>query len=183
MARSPSSQEVPRSVPSVNKLASKIYGKSAPDEPQGIGKATALALAKGGAKVVINYSSDANAANELIEQLGGSDNALAIKANAGDLGDIEKMVNESVVKFGKIDILIPNAGVLLMKNLANTTEQDFDSSYAVNVKGPYFLAQVYPPHLPISLTTLIASQRKQNPICNLAPTSSSSPPPYAQPPA
>ena len=52
------------------------------------------------------------------------------------------MVKATVDKFGKIDILIPNAGILLMKDVKSTSEEDFDKIYALNVKGPYFLVQV-----------------------------------------
>ena len=108
---------------------------------KGIGKATALRLAKDGANVTINYSSDAGSANNVINAI-GSDRALAIQADAGSIAGIEKMVKETVDKFGKIDILIPNAGVLPMKNLEHTTEEDFDQTMTLNVKGPYFLCQV-----------------------------------------
>ena len=108
---------------------------------KGIGKALALRLAKDGAQLVINYSSDAKAADELVNTI-GRDRAIAIKANAGNLTDVDRLVNESVQHFGKIDILVANAGLLPHKTLEATTEQDFDSTYAVNVKGPYFLCQV-----------------------------------------
>ena len=108
---------------------------------KGIGKATVLALAKAGAKVVINYSADARAADELVKEI-GSDRALAVKADAGNVGEIDKIIKQTVDKFGKIDILIPNAAVLPMKDLENTTEDDFDATFGLNVKGPYFLIQV-----------------------------------------
>ena len=107
----------------------------------GIGKATVLGLAKAGASVVINYASDASAANELVEQIGNA-KALAIKADAGNVSDVEMIIKQTVDKFGKIDIVIPNAGMLLLKDLENTTEEDFDTIFAINVKGPYFLVQV-----------------------------------------
>lgn len=113
---------------------------------KGIGKATAIALAKAGAHVVINYSSDSAAANEVVEHI-GSDRAYALKANVGDVGEIKELVKHTVDKFGKIDILIPNAGVLPMKDLENTTEQDFDQTFGLNVKGPYFLVQSAAPHM------------------------------------
>ena len=112
---------------------------------KGIGRATVLHLAQDGAKVVINFSSDSSAADELVHQL-GKDRALAIKADAGNVVEIERLVKETVDYFGKIDILVLNAGVLAMKDLENTTEKDFDFSMAVNVKGPYFLIQVRFPH-------------------------------------
>ncbi|KAL9597296.1 MAG: hypothetical protein Q9219_005220 [cf. Caloplaca sp. 3 TL-2023] len=114
---------------------------------KGIGKATALRLAKDGASIVINFSSDAGPAEEVVKLL-GSDRALAVQADASTLAGIEKMVKETVDKFGKIDILIPNAAVLYMKDLENTTEKDFDTTMALNVKGPFFLCQKAVPHMP-----------------------------------
>ncbi|KAI9656261.1 MAG: hypothetical protein M1821_004924 [Bathelium mastoideum] len=113
---------------------------------KGIGKATALKLAEDGANVVINYSSDAGSANEVVKAI-GEDRSLAIKADAGDIEGIENLIKATVDRFGKIDILIPNAGILLNKDLENTTEHDFDVSIKLNVKGPYFLAQKAVPHM------------------------------------
>ena len=107
----------------------------------GIGKATALRLAQDGASVVINYASDSASANELVKQIGGN-RALAVQADAGSVSGIETMVNATVKHFGKIDILIPNAGILPMKDLKNTSEEDFDQIVKLNIKGPYFLVQV-----------------------------------------
>lgn len=111
---------------------------------KGIGKATALRLVKDGASVVINYASDAAPADELVRVI-GSDRALAVQANAATIAGIDKMVKQTVDKFGKIDILIPNAGIMFMKDLEHTTEEDFDTTMALNVKGPFFLCQVNPP--------------------------------------
>ena len=108
---------------------------------KGIGKATALRLSKDGANVVIGYSSDANSAEELVKTI-GHDRALAVKADVSVVTEMEKLVKQTVDKFGKIDILIPNAGVAPMKDLEQTTEEDFDFTMALNVKGPYFLCQV-----------------------------------------
>jgi 3-oxoacyl-[acyl-carrier protein] reductase len=108
---------------------------------KGIGAATALELASLGAKVVINYSSDSNPADELVQKI-GTDKAIAIKANAGDVQDIERLVAEAVSWGGKIDILIPNAGISIVKPLEQTEEADFQKTMDLNVKGPYFLVQV-----------------------------------------
>ncbi|KAK9350936.1 hypothetical protein V1505DRAFT_373559 [Lipomyces doorenjongii] len=113
---------------------------------KGIGRATALRLANEGANVVINYSSDAAAADEVVNLI-GADRSLAVKADAGNIAELERLVSETVTKFGKIDILVPNAGVMLMKDLETTTEHDFEMSMALNVKGPYFLAQKAAPHM------------------------------------
>ena len=111
---------------------------------KGIGAATSLLLARSGANVAINYSSDFSAAEELAKQI-GDEHSLLIKGDAGSIQDIEHMVSETVNKFGKIDILIPSAAIMLLKNLEATTEADFDKSYNLNVKGPYFLCQVSQP--------------------------------------
>jgi 3-oxoacyl-[acyl-carrier protein] reductase len=110
---------------------------------KGIGAAIALHLAGLGARVVVNYSSDAKPAEELVQKI-GSDKAIAIKANAGDLKDTGRLVDETL-KWGggKIDILIPGAATgALTNSLDNTSEADFDSVVGVNVKGPFFLVQV-----------------------------------------
>ena len=108
---------------------------------KGIGKATALRLARDGACVVINYSSDAKSADTLVHSI-GVDKALAVKADVSKVPEIEKLVKQAIDKFGKIDILIPCAGMLPMSPLESTTEELFDNIFALNVKGPYFLVQV-----------------------------------------
>ena len=111
----------------------------------GIGKATAIRLAQDGASVVINYVSDSAAANEVVEKI-GHNRAIAVQADAGSISGVETLVNATVKHFGKIDILIPNAGILPMKDLKSTSEHDFDQIYNLNVKGPFFLVQVRSAH-------------------------------------
>lgn len=113
---------------------------------KGIGRATCLALAKAGASVVINYSADSSSADELVKQI-GSEHAHAVQADAGTINGAEQMVKSTVERFGRLDILVPNAGILPMKEIGNTTEEDFDNTYRLNVKGPYFLVQKALPHL------------------------------------
>ncbi|QIW99723.1 hypothetical protein AMS68_005241 [Peltaster fructicola] len=113
---------------------------------KGIGKATSLALARLGASVAINYASDASAADALVNEI-GNNQAFGIQADAGSVDGAEKMVKATLERFGRLDIVIANAGILPMKNIETTTETDFDRIYAVNVKGPYFLAQKASPHM------------------------------------
>lgn len=111
---------------------------------KGIGKASAIALARLGATVVINYSSDEQAAQDALAEVQkqGAGEARLIRADVSTLAGVQSLVKETVDAYAKIDILIPNAGVLPMKDLEHTTEADFDRTFAINVKGPYFLAQV-----------------------------------------
>ena len=76
---------------------------------KGIGRSTCQALVAAGASVVINYSSDSGSAENLVTQL-GSERALTVQADAGSLQGVEKMVQATMEKFGKLDILIANAG-------------------------------------------------------------------------
>jgi 3-oxoacyl-[acyl-carrier protein] reductase len=108
---------------------------------KGIGAATALELAALGAKVVINYSSDAAPADALVDKI-GRDRAIAIKADVSSVPEIERLVQETVTWGGKIDILIPNAAIAMMRTLEQTTEDEFQRTMDLNVKGPYFLCQV-----------------------------------------
>ena len=114
---------------------------------KGIGASTATALVKLGAKVVINYGHDSAAAESLVSRLGGADHAIAVQADAGSITGVETLVKCAVDKFGKIDILIPNAGILPMKTVEATTEADFDRAFNLNVKGPYFLVQKALPYM------------------------------------
>lgn len=133
--RSSMSDETNMSRPLEGKVA-LITGSS-----KGIGRATALRLAYDGAKVVINYASGAKDAEEVVDII-GTENAVAIQADASNIREIEGLVAKTVTAFGKIDILVASAGVLPMKDLESTTEADFDRTFALNVKGPYFLVQV-----------------------------------------
>jgi len=74
---------------------------------KGIGRALALKAASEGASIVINYRSDKSAADALVSQIGPK-KALAVQADAGDIADIEKLVQAAVEKFGRIDVVVPN---------------------------------------------------------------------------
>ncbi|PSN64949.1 NAD(P)-binding protein [Corynespora cassiicola Philippines] len=114
---------------------------------RGIGRAIALELASQGAKVVVNYSSDPTPATSLVQQIGPS-HAHAIKADASSLPSLDHLIAETTAwSGGKIDILVPNAGVLMMRDLQSTTEEDWDRTMSVNVKGPWFLAQKALPYM------------------------------------
>ena len=121
---------------------------------RGIGKAIAIRLARDGASVVINYSSDAASADAVVKEI-GRDRAIAVKADVSRVKEVKQLVEETVQKWGKIDILVNSAGIMPMMDLASTTEESFDRTFAVNVKGPYFLTQVS--NLSIAFANSLAS--------------------------
>lgn len=110
---------------------------------RGIGQAIAETLAAAGAAVVINYARNHEQAEELvarIQQRGGQ--ALAVQADVSRVADLQTLFQATHDRFGRLDILINNAGVMTTKPLAQVTEQDFDREYAINVKGTYFACQL-----------------------------------------
>ena len=108
---------------------------------KGIGRAISNRLAQDGASVVVNFSRDASAADEVVKAI-GPDKALAVQADVGSVAGVEKLVAATVERFARVDVVIPNAGIMPMRIIESTTEEDFDRAFALNVKGPYFLAKV-----------------------------------------
>ncbi|MBD1382020.1 SDR family oxidoreductase [Metabacillus arenae] len=109
---------------------------------RGIGRSIAEQLADLGAKVVINYSSSSGKAEDVVEgihQKGGE--AVAIRADLSMVSGVESLFTKTIEAFGKVDILINNAGLMITKPLAEVTEADFDKQFAVNVKGTFFACQ------------------------------------------
>jgi len=115
---------------------------------KGIGQAVAKRLAQDGAAAVVNYwaSSDgAEATVADIEKAGGR--AIAVKADVSQVREIERLFDATLSRFGKLDILVNNAGFAFHKPIVETTEQDFDGIFAVNVKGTYFACQQAAKHM------------------------------------
>ena len=110
---------------------------------RGLGKAIAERFASLGANIVVNYSKDIASANEVvsnIESLGVR--AIAVQADVSKPADIEKLFSEAKKAFGKIDIVVANAGVELADvPVTDFTEEQFDRLFAINTKGTYFTMQ------------------------------------------
>jgi 3-oxoacyl-[acyl-carrier protein] reductase len=103
---------------------------------RGIGQEIAFLLAENGAKVVVNHSKsdkDAEATVAEIEKNGG--NAIAIKADVSDRDQVTELFNQAIKTFGKIDVLVNNAGVMISKKLKDNTQDDYTKQFDVNVKG------------------------------------------------
>ena len=105
---------------------------------RGIGRAIAIALAKEGAEVVINYNGSEERAKEVkqtIEENGGK--ASIYKCNVSDFAACEAMIKDIVKEYGHLDILVNNAGITKDGLIMKMKEEDFDSVLNVNLKGTF----------------------------------------------
>jgi len=115
---------------------------------RGIGAASARRLASEGAKVAIGYAASAIAAEALvaeIEAAGGT--AVAIHADASDAAALTKAIDSVAERFGRLDILVNSAGVLLMGPLDQFSLEDFDKTVAVNVRAVFVAAKAAAVHM------------------------------------
>jgi NAD(P)-dependent dehydrogenase (short-subunit alcohol dehydrogenase family) len=111
---------------------------------RGIGRGIALALARAGWDVVVNYASNAAAAEEVaaeVERAGAK--AAVVRADLGRSEDRTRLVEEAYAAFGDIELLVNNAGVApsVRADILEAGEESFDRLVAINLKGPYFLTQ------------------------------------------
>lgn len=115
----------------------------------GLGRAAAIAFVKEGAKVVIPYYNehiDAKETKEYIESLGGE--CLLLAGDITDKNFCKKIVQTTLEKFGKINILVNNAGVQYQQDtLENISDEQFDRTMQVNVYGMFYLTKEVLPHL------------------------------------
>jgi 3-oxoacyl-[acyl-carrier protein] reductase len=110
---------------------------------RGIGRATALALAETGAHVLVHYGRSAQEAESLVSEIqtkGGSANA--ISADLGTPSGAALLAEKVRSTVGdRLDVLVLNAGISKAARIADYTVEDFDSLFATNVRGPFFLVQ------------------------------------------
>lgn len=108
---------------------------------QGIGKASALALARQGANVVCADINAATARETAAAVAALGRRSAAVTADLGDVGEIDRMVREAVAALGPIDILVNNAGVTRRAYIMDLSEADWDRIHRVNAKGVFFCLQ------------------------------------------
>ena len=105
---------------------------------RGIGAAIASRLAEAGAKVIVNYANSKGAAEETVQAIrekGGD--AIALQADVSKAEDVKKLFDDAIAHYGRIDVLVNNAGVLIYKLVKDTTDEDFDRQFDINVKGVF----------------------------------------------
>ncbi len=109
---------------------------------KGIGKACAIRLAKDGYAVVINYSSSDDAARQTLEQIeanGGQ--GMVYKADVSKLAEVKQMVRDVFKAYGRIDVLVNNAGIVRDEYLLMINPETLDKCIDLNVKGYFYAAQ------------------------------------------
>jgi len=115
---------------------------------RGIGAAIAKRLAADGASVAVTYSKGAAEADAIvkgIEKAGGK--AIAIQANATDAAAVKAAVDKTAATFGKIDVLVNNAGTAIPKKFEDTTLEEIDQMFALNVRGTLVATQAALKHM------------------------------------
>ena len=105
---------------------------------RGIGRATALALASEGAAIVVNYASSSSAAAEVVTQIeenGGR--AIALKANVANSDEVDQLITATMEKFGRIDVLVNNAGITRDTLLLRMKLEDWQAVIDLNLTGVF----------------------------------------------
>ena len=103
---------------------------------RGIGRAIALTLAQRGFVVLVNYAGAVRNAEEVVAAIakaGGT--AVAFKADVSSPAEVAALFDEAERRFGGVDVLVNNAGVMGRSKLADATDEDFDRHFAINVRG------------------------------------------------
>jgi len=109
---------------------------------RGVGRAVALSYGKEGAKVVVNYTSNEKAANEVVDALQSmGTKAIAVKADVSQKADVDHLVSAAIETFGGLDILVNNAGFTRPAMMLKMTEEQWDQVVDIHLKGAFLCSQ------------------------------------------
>jgi glucose 1-dehydrogenase len=126
-------------------MAEELQGKVAivTGGNTGIGAAVVLALAEQGAKVVIDYVANEEAEEELERKIASlGDTAVGVEADVSKIEDLQRMVDTAVSTYGRLDVMVNNAGIETRTSVLDTTEGQFEKVIAVNLKSAFFGTQL-----------------------------------------
>src|SRR5262249_50286723 len=109
----------------------------------GIGKAIVLELAKQAARVVIDYVSHPEATEALESQVAAlGDQAIGVDADVSKVADLQRLIDAAVQKFGRLDVMVNNAGVETRTSVLDTTEEQYERVLQINLKSAFFGTQL-----------------------------------------
>jgi glucose 1-dehydrogenase len=109
----------------------------------GIGKSIALGLARVGANLVIDYVVNPEATEALEREIVAlNDSAIGVAADVSRIDELQKLVNTAVAKFGRVDVMVNNAGVETRTSVLDTTEDQYDKVLSINLKSAFFGTQI-----------------------------------------
>ena len=139
---------------------------------RGIGKAIALLFAKEGAKIVVNYHAAEKEANEVVKEISkiGSE-AIAVKCDVSKEEEVKKMISEAIKKFGKIDVLVNNAGIVFDVPLFEKNVDHWNRTLGVNLIGVFLCTKYAVPHIRKQKSGAIINISSTNGIDTLNPES------------
>jgi glucose 1-dehydrogenase len=109
----------------------------------GIGKAIVLALAEAGANICIDYVADEQAEEELERKVAAlGDKVIGVEADVSKVDDLQRLIDSTVQAFGRLDVMVNNAGIETRSSILDTTEQQYEKVMAVNLKSAFFGTQL-----------------------------------------
>src|SRR4051794_25689145 len=109
----------------------------------GIGKAVVLALAAEGAKVVIDYVFNPEATEDLTKQIAAlGEQSVGVEADVSKVQDLQRLVDTAVSTYGRLDIMVNNAGIETRTSVLETTEDQYDKVMDINLKSAFFGTQI-----------------------------------------
>jgi len=107
---------------------------------RGIGRAIAYRLSRDGAAVAVNYVKGKDLADEVVSRISNAGGqAFSLQGDMSNLADIRRLFDETKNRFGRIDIVVANSFVFHPVPVVEVTEEEFDSEFALNVKGTFFV--------------------------------------------
>jgi glucose 1-dehydrogenase len=126
-------------------MAEELHGKVAivTGGNSGIGKAVVLALAEKGASVVIDYVANEQATEDLERKIAGlGEKSVGVQADVSKIGDLQRVIDTAVSTFGRLDVMVNNAGVETRSSILDTTEEQYDRVITINLKSAFFGTQL-----------------------------------------
>ena len=124
-------------------MTKRLEGKKAiiTGASRGIGRAIAKKFSEEGALIGINYDSNDEKANEVLDLVNKHSKGTLLKGDVSDKHDCKCIVSDFIEDFDGLDILVNNAGILIKNNLEESTVDSFDNTMGVNVRGPFMLSK------------------------------------------